>query len=100
MSSWNLTRLGQVLMELAGHPDGGARLVPSVDEDDPTPIVWSFEHPRLRVWRSPHRFWWWRLTGPEGELLDDGAVPTWDEAMAVGLAAFEVASLTPSTQEQ
>ncbi|MDP5182158.1 hypothetical protein QOZ88_05875 [Blastococcus sp. BMG 814] len=55
--------------------------------------------PRLRVWRSPHRFWWWRLTGPEGELLDDGAVPTWDEAMAVGLAALEVASLTPRIQE-
>lgn len=60
----------------------------------PRSVAAEQDWPRLRVWRSPHRFWWWRLTGPHGETLDDGAVPTWDEAMAIGLAALEVASLT------
>lgn len=54
------------------------------------------EHPRLRVFHHPYALvlWCWELTGPQGETLDSGAAQTHAEALAVGLAALEVASLT------
>jgi hypothetical protein len=51
------------------------------------------EHPRLWVGFDYPGSWSWMISEPNGCLLDSGVAETWDEAMAVGLAALEVASL-------
>lgn len=51
------------------------------------------EHPRLGVsWDCPGR-WAWSVTGPSACVLDSGHADTHAEALAVGLAALEAASL-------
>lgn len=55
------------------------------------------EHPRLWVgFEAPGR-WAWSVTAPDACLLDNGQGETWAEAIAVGLAALEVASVAPET---
>lgn len=49
--------------------------------------------PRLRVVRDHPGRWFWTLTAA-GELLDSGHADSWDEAIAVGLAALEAASVS------
>jgi hypothetical protein len=48
---------------------------------------------RLRVWRHPvYGDWWWRV-GPLGDGNLRGIAATHGEALAVGLAALETASV-------
>lgn len=56
------------------------------------------DHPRLRVWRAADGArWLWTVSEPDGTVLDYGMHGTHAEALAVGLAALEVASLAGST---
>lgn len=52
--------------------------------------------PRLWVGCLCVGVWRWELVAA-GAVLDGGEADTWDEAMAVGLAALEVACLAPTT---
>ena len=52
-------------------------------------------HPKLWVgFICPGR-WAWTLSDPDANRLDGGNADTWGEAMAIGLAALEVASIPP-----
>ena len=51
------------------------------------------EWPRLQVWKSRHGWWGWLVTGPDGEFLDSGSAQIHAQALAVGLAALQVASV-------
>lgn len=52
-------------------------------------------HPRLRVskGRLLGRVWLWRVITPTGEWIEAGSSTTHAEALAVGLAALEAATL-------
>jgi hypothetical protein len=58
--------------------------------------------PRLRVGKGRlHRAraegrWWWEITVPGGDAIDRGTAPSWAEALAVGLAALEHATVAGS----
>jgi hypothetical protein len=54
------------------------------------------EWPRLRVWQSEYFDWWWQVDDPSGCPVDRGAADTQPEALAVGLAALEAASMAGS----
>lgn len=87
-------------------PGGNLPCTPVPVFDQPAPaelrrVAADQEHPRLSVHRDlfvnlitdeRRWWWWWELTGPNAERLDDGRHATWAEALAVGLAALEVAS--------
>lgn len=60
----------------------------------PPSVAAEQEHPRLDVWREAPGYWSWLISAPAGDILDSGTHVTHAEALAVGLAALEVASLT------
>ena len=63
-------------------------------------IVARSKHPHLRVgtgrafdgrWHGSA--WWWRIDDPHGRRIDGSTAATHAEALAVGLAALEAASV-------
>lgn len=52
------------------------------------------DHPRLHITCAAPGWWTWAVTGPQADVLDSGWQETHRQALAVGLAALETASLT------
>lgn len=53
--------------------------------------------PRLHIgWHKLVMAWGWGVNAPDGRVLDIGYEETWAEALAVGLAALEQASVRMS----
>lgn len=51
--------------------------------------VYKLDRP---TWLLGYR-WAWEITDPSGGRLDASVAPSWSEALAVGLAALEAATL-------
>lgn len=63
----------------------------------PPAVAAEQEHPRLRIWRSPtYLDWWWQVDDPGGRVISTSVADSHAQALAVGLAALEVASVSPT----
>lgn len=60
----------------------------------PAAVVAEQDWPRLHVWKPEGcRVWWWDILSPDGDVLYTDCQPTHAQALAVGLAALEAASV-------
>lgn len=96
-----------MIARLLGWPEAHSTfdVPPPVPATGPVSMHLEQQHPRLRVsWQEyanlitdERRWWWsWKITSPFGEVLDEGRAQTHAEALAVGLAALEAATVAGS----
>lgn len=77
--------------EIIAGVDTGLRHAPALELRR---VATEQDHPRLWVRGVYPGRWTWQVTAPHGETLDSGHAPTHREALAVGLAALDTASMT------